>query len=88
MVSQLVLNPGPSTIQMCRDIKAIGLEHRQYYYGISLIISILTINKEYIVSKINMSHTNLVIDVEAIMVEPESPRHECCINRVPYHIRK
>ncbi|KAI4332899.1 hypothetical protein L6164_017772 [Bauhinia variegata] len=40
------------------------------------------------VSKINMNHTNLVIDVEAIMVEPESPRDECCIYKVAYHIRK
>ncbi|KAI4332479.1 hypothetical protein L6164_017384 [Bauhinia variegata] len=35
-----------------------------------------------------MNHTNLVIDVEAIMAERESPRHECCIYRVPYHVRK
>ncbi|KAI4332472.1 hypothetical protein L6164_017377 [Bauhinia variegata] len=35
-----------------------------------------------------MNHTNLVIDVEAIMAEPQSPRPECCIYRVPYHMRK
>ncbi|KAI4332483.1 hypothetical protein L6164_017387 [Bauhinia variegata] len=35
-----------------------------------------------------MNHTNLGIDVEAIIAEPKSPRHECCIYRVLYHIRK